>query len=150
MTADVALWWALHARSWDDGLLPPMGSPLLVHREGTTLEVWTEAELSAMHALFSIGRVFQRPDLSERALAAALWHMEHTQPDNATNHAWGVHVFLMCAARSGRPEGDLLAQTLVHNCCVGTGEPDVFSACLLAHAARELRAAVNTTPAARS
>lgn len=143
MMPDAALWWSLSAGDWQPSLLPDGGDPLLVHRPDTSLEVRTEAELAAMHALWSIGRLFKRPDLQQRALAAARVHVEHTQPDNATNHAWGVHVFLL-AARSGTPDGELFAQTLVHNCSIDTGQPDVFSSCLLTHAARELRLACST------
>ena len=147
--ADVRLWWSLHAGTFDDGaIVPGGGSPLVKHGEMTGIEVWTERELSAMHALWNAGRKFGRDDLARRAIGAALWHVEHMQPDNATNRAWGVHVFVMAAARTGTIEADLYAQTLVHNCTVGLGRPDVLSAWLLVDAARELRAVVQT-PIAR-
>ena len=54
--------------------------------------------------------------------------MDNIQPDNATNHPWAVHVFASLAVETGNFEFDLYAQSLLHNCIVGTGKPDAFSA----------------------
>ncbi|MCC5824089.1 MAG: hypothetical protein JJU44_12460 [Planctomycetes bacterium] len=57
------------------------------------------------------------------------------QPDNGTNHPWGIHVFVVLAARSedtGESGAALMhAQTLLHNCQVQQGKADRLSACIL-------------------
>lgn len=106
------------------------------------IESRTETELSAMHALYRIGIDRGDAGLVERALAAARWHVAELQPDNGTNHPWGIHVFVVLAARRGDPgeSGAALmhAQTLLHNCQVQQGRPDRLSACVLWDAARML------------
>lgn len=143
-SGDVALWRALHSRRWPTGVLQAsvggQACPLVQHRPSTSVEVWTESELCALHALWNCARVFDREDLRERALEAAKWHVSSTQPDNATNHAWATHVFAALACR-GHAEADLYAQTLIHNCCVGSGRPDRVSAIALRDGATELYAA---------
>lgn len=137
---DVRLWWNLHAERFDDACLAPGASaPLLTHRPGTVIEVWTESELSGLHALWHAAVRFGRDDLRRRALAAGAWHVETMQPDNATNRAWAVHVFAVLSAM-GSADADLYAQTLLHNCSVAQGKPDVLSAWLLMDSARALTA----------
>jgi hypothetical protein len=141
---DERLWWALHDASIDvDGLLAPENGPLLrFHDRRPGIEVWTEAELAGLHALWHLARVRGRQDWHARALLAAAWHVEHLQPDNATNHAWAIHVFVENAISSNSPDNaSLHAETLLHNCMVaGGGRPDRFSAHLLLDSATALRA----------
>ena len=102
---------------------------------GPAIEVWTETELAAVHAAWSLG-----PEWRTEARRAAAWLVDNIQPDNATNRPWGVHVFASLAHESGGAQYELYAQTLLHNCQVMTGRPDDFSAMILLHAARELQA----------
>jgi hypothetical protein len=145
LTGDVRLWWALHdpidgADCITSRLLSPGGTPPIVHhRQGTTIEVWTEVELAATHALVNAGGRFGNPAMIERAIAAARWHTEHMQPDNATNHAWGTHAFIL-AAMGGHADCEMYAQTLLHNCQISFGKPDLLSAYALLDSARELEA----------
>ncbi|GAB5495406.1 MAG: hypothetical protein Phyf2KO_04860 [Phycisphaerales bacterium] len=102
---------------------------------GPAIEVWTETELAAVHAAWSLGH-----DWRTEARRAAAWLVDNIQPDNATNRPWGVHVFVSLAHETGGAQYELYAQTLLHNCQVMTGRPDDFSAMILLHAARELQA----------
>ena len=102
---------------------------------GPAIEVWTETELAAVHAAWSLG-----PEWRAEARRAAAWLVDNIQPDNATNRPWGVHVFAMLAHETGGAQYELYAQTLLHNCQVMTGRPDDFSAMILLHAARVLQA----------
>jgi hypothetical protein len=102
------------------------------------IEVWTEIELSALHALWTWRR--DEP-VRQRCLSAAAWLLENVQPDNATQHPWAVHVFAVLGVDetfAARAEADQYAQTLLHACMVRTGRADRFSALVLEHAAREL------------
>ena len=100
------------------------------------IEVWTEVELSALHALWRVARLRRDPDLRARAVAAMRWHLEHTQPDNATNRPWALHAFL----REGSAEGEAYAGTLLHNALAHGGTPEALSAWILMDAAVELAA----------
>jgi hypothetical protein len=72
-------------------------------------------------------------------LAAARWHLDNTQPDNATNRPWGLHVFLL----EGSAEGRVYAETLLHNATAIRAQVTPVSAWILADAAAELRAVVS-------
>lgn len=139
---DAALWWALVDES-----MGPVGrwievaanGPLFRQDACRSIEVWTEMELAALHALSHHGR---RTDgvaaaaLSARIRRTVEWHVAHTQPDNATNHPWAVHVFVL----HGSPESRHFAETLVSNCMVLSGRPDALSAWILLDAAETLAA----------
>lgn len=118
---------------------------LLAERPGSSLsdagsfralEVWTECELSALHALARLVRM--RPTTARAARLDELcrWHLEHTQPDNATNRPWALHVF----ARSPAPESALYAETLLHNVLASDARHEPLSRWVLLDAARELAA----------
>ena len=121
-------WW--HAAAIAGEVHVPEGGPL-TERGRTPLEVWTETELSALHALWRLARVTDHTDWRARALACARWHVNETQPDNATNHPWAIHVFLMAG-----DDARLYAEGLLHACQVGL--LDRFSAIVLLDAATEL------------
>ncbi len=107
---------------------------------GNPIEVWTETELSGLHALWWHARADRSGGLMRVIDAAVEWHLEHTQPDNATNHPWAAHVFLLDWIKKGREESRMFAETLVHNCQVTYGRPDALSAWILldcAHAMAE-------------
>jgi hypothetical protein len=124
---------------------------LFPHRGRTPIEVWTETELSCLHALWWLARERARPDWADLLHHAATWHVQNLQPDNATNHPWAIHVFLLMsepaahanpsANSHANPDARLYAQTLAHNCQVSMGRPDLLSAHILADAADALDAA---------
>ncbi|MCL4197245.1 MAG: hypothetical protein KJZ69_07100 [Phycisphaerales bacterium] len=139
---DAALWWALVDES-----MGPVGrwievaanGPLFRQDACRSIEVWTEMELTALHALSHHAR---RADgdaaaaLSERVRRTVEWHVARTQPDNATNHPWAVHVFLL----HDTPESRHFAETLVSNCMVQSGRADALSAWILLDAAEAIDA----------
>lgn len=137
---DIALWHALWARADAplDMLVPGPAAPLIRHREGTTIEVWTEAELIALHALWHLAARRDDATLRDRCVQTALWHAESTQPDNATGHPWATHVFLKAGAETGDWRLNNYAATLIHNCQIAGGLPDRRSAVILLDAADAL------------
>lgn len=146
-TADVQLWWALlapiesaEADPWRH--ITVGNGPLLDGLDDVGIEARTEAELSALHALWN--HVVRTGDdaLRRRALTAVRWHLAEIQPDNATNRAWAVHAFATASLEFAGDEAltaRLHAQTLASNCQVSLGRPDRFSSLLLLDAARVLR-----------
>lgn len=118
-----------------DRLLAARAGSSLADAEGfLALEVWTECELSALHALSRLVRVDPTPARAARLEELRLWHLEHTQPDNATNRPWALHVF----ARAGDPESALYAETLLHNVRASDARSEPLSRWILLDAAREL------------
>ncbi len=111
------------------------------------LEVWTECELSGLQALVWISLHRQAKPLLARATDAAAWHLENTQPDNATNHPWGIPAFLCCAMmhESLAREAELYASTLLHNCLVTTGQPDALSQLVLRDARAQCHALLESS-----
>ncbi len=116
--------------------------PLLPDQHRGAIEVWTEAELAALHALDRIAMRERSQELAARVESAARWHLAEIQPDNATNRPWAIHVFARLGARGGEYEALLHAETMLHNCRVALGHADRFSACILEDAARALGAEV--------
>lgn len=101
------------------------------------IEVWTEAELSALHAFWwrawaGYGAAGKAVDA---VLSAARWHVAELQPDNATQRPWAAHVFALASEATGEPGLRLHAQALVHGSIVRTGRPDLISALILRDAA---------------
>lgn len=101
------------------------------------LEVWTESELGALHALARVVRLAPTPERVRRLEELRRWHLEHTQPDNATNRPWALHVFL----RSGEPESWLYAETLLHNVHASDARGEGLSRWILRDTLAELRLA---------
>lgn len=139
---DDRLWWAVH-EPWSPVAEYGAGvGPLDPGLAEIAIESRTETELSAMHALFRLGLDRGEAGMVERALDAARWQVAELQPDNGTNHPWGIHVFVSLAAREADAEvaGAALmhAQMLLHNCQVQQGRPDRLSACILWDAAATL------------
>lgn len=140
-TVDEHLWWSLHDESASPLQYIDDQSGSLTKREpDQPIEVWTEVELAALHALsHHLARTRsdeERTRIAARLRSAAEWHTAELQPDNATNHPWAVHVFATLGATN--PHAALHAQTLIHNATVATGRPDRFSAVLLLDAGRQL------------
>jgi hypothetical protein len=113
--------------------------PLLPRSMHATVEVWTTADLAAMHALSRLAVDRARPDWAARVRSARDWHLEHTQPDNATNRPWALHVYRLADI----PECLHYAETLLHNCLAIEGRPDALSALLLLDAAEALEEATS-------
>jgi hypothetical protein len=136
--------WSLVILADSSLLIPIDESPPLFSscRTQRALEVWTECELSALQALVWIALQRHDDEILTRTLDAARWHLEHTQPDNATNHPWGIPTFLLLASRQHdiARESELYASTLLHNSLVTSGTPDPLSQRILTDAARQLDA----------
>ena len=102
------------------------------------IEVWTETELSALHALSWLALMSASREVWARMMRAARWHVDHTQPDNATGHPWGLHVFLWLEREAPGMGARAYAETLLHNCQVGLGRVDLFGAYVLLDCARAI------------
>lgn len=104
------------------------------------IEVWTECELAAVHALSRLARHTDARIAAfsgDRVVEAVRWHLEHTQPDNATNRPWALHAFLLAEDGSGDPTA--YAETLLHNMSATEARNEPLSRWILADCARELR-----------
>jgi len=130
---------------------------LLASRDDLAIEVWTECELAVLHAGFrrlvelepdpdpdpdpatvppvTIGAARLARDLAD----AVAWHLEHTQPDNATTHPWGLHAIL----ELGRPTGEAIdhAGSMLHAMQAAAvmtpdGRPDPISRWIVADLVR--------------
>jgi hypothetical protein len=145
---DESLWMATVDPLIDAGavesLLEPEGP---IHRQTgeQAIELWTERELGALHALWRLAILRDHAPWRRRALDAASWHLEHTQPDNATNHPWSIPVFLDLWRTDPDPEIGIsarcYAETLLHNCQAQSARPDPLSALILRDAADGLEQA---------
>jgi hypothetical protein len=141
-SADEAWWLALVGAASAEVVVAylnddPTG-PLTRQPARTGVEVWTETELSALHAAAGLAAEGRAPEGAglARCAAAARWNIEHMQPDNATNHPWAVHVFAWLSVVEGNADAELYAQTLVHNSMVTLGRADVVSGLILRDAGR--------------
>ncbi len=129
---DASLWWLLHVPGSDSLRLVDGGKgPLFPRLHSQAIEMWTEAELSGLHALWWHAQ--HSVAIRARCLLAAEWLIAEIQPDNATNRPWSMHVFAEMAI-GGNGDAGMYAQTLMHNCMVG-GSVDRFSACVMWDAA---------------
>ena len=136
---EIGLWWALTDERVDiDAIIStPTNGSILPQNMFRAIEVWTDADLSALHALWWLAAKHDRPDWFARIEKARNWHIANTQPDNATNRPWALHVFLL----AGSAECNHYAQTLLHNCLTMNGRPDPLSAFILLDAARAIECA---------
>lgn len=156
------LLWAAHDHTIHPGGLlleapdladPRATGPLVYEQADSSIAIeWrTLDELTALHALWNLAvsntahhPATQRATWRERCLNAARWHIAELQPDNATNHPWGIAVFYELAwietDRSAAASAQFHAETLLHNCQVQQGRPDLVSAFILLDAANALAA----------
>lgn len=141
--ADATIWLAACAAPGDPAIAE--ADRLLAARPGDSLaasggyaalEVWTECELGALHALARFARRHPAASRGARLDDLVAWHLEHTQPDNATNRPWALHVFL----REGTSETRLYAETLLHNAAASDARHEPLTRWILLDSARELRA----------
>lgn len=167
--SDLRLWWALLDHSIDitpaltvapdnaaaDAPRPAIHQPPNTIR--TAIEVWTQTELAGLHAFWWHAHFRNNTSLRYRVRSSAAWLLEHIQPDNATNHPWAIHVFLIrslelaAEAPPAAAEYRLFAETLLHNSLLGpgsqsthtparmAGQPDRLGAWVLLDAANALR-----------
>jgi len=142
---DDALWLALTS---PEGPIPPLLAPERADAPAPLsdpvgmrgVEVWTETELSAMHALWWLARRSGDPERLRRLDLSATWMLEHMQPDNATNRPWAICVFLDLWRREDNHDASLYAQTLLHNAEIGADLDDPLVALILADNADALDA----------
>ena len=133
-SVDLRLWLEACRAAPSLDALPAGKGPLVVWDQRVAIEVWTEEELSGMHALARLARRTDSAPAQERLRSAVRWHIEHTQPDNGTNRPWALHAFLL----EGSPDAHAYAGTLLHNALALTGRPTPLSAWILMDAAAEL------------
>lgn len=146
---ELQLWQALHNDTDPLSLVAPATkhpTPLFPHLHHLAIELWTESELSGLHALSHFVAQSPNEQLRARMHSAALWLLDNIQPDNATQRPWAIHVFLHMAHDASLPESTrtsahMYAQTLLHNTMIPMGPqvPDIFSACILLDSATRLR-----------
>ena len=121
--------------------------PFFADPDSWSLEQETEKELAGLHAW---SWLIQREEHAEargtadpRFDAAAQWTLANIQPDNATNHPWAIHVYLARPTNPTNPthstNARMYAETMLHNCLVTTGQPDLVSALILWDAANWLK-----------
>ncbi len=137
---ELQLWQALCSHADPLTLVAPSTTtptPLLPHLHHLAIELWTESELSALHALSHFATP-QHQTVRARVHSAAAWLLDNIQPDNATQRPWAIHVFLIMAHDNTLPEStrshaQMYAETLLHNAMIPMGPqvPDIFSACIL-------------------
>ena len=96
-------------------------------------DVWSEAELAALHALSHGG-----PECRSRVNSAAEWILENLKATNTNNHPWAVHVFLTRAFETNVPEYRLFGETLLRNSVSLLGRPCRFAALIMLDSGRTL------------
>ena len=151
---DVRLWAALTEPTVDPlSLIDSPAGPIAPEAREEGIEVWTEIELASLQALWwhsspSRERMRSNRDaqlgepchlVRTRARSHARWLMAELQPDNGTNRPWALATFAELAA-GGDTDAALYAETLLHNCQVTLGKPDLLSTVLLLDASRLLAA----------
>lgn len=98
-----------------------------------SLDTWTYRELVGLHALARLALHRRNNGWAKRVEQVANFHLENTQPDNATNQPWGVFAFLWSSKTRGFAEQQLHDAT-TH----GGGKLLLLPAMLLADAADTL------------
>ncbi|HEV7301664.1 MAG TPA: hypothetical protein VGN72_20040 [Tepidisphaeraceae bacterium] len=95
------------------------------------LESWWYAELVLLHAVGTYAAETDAPAAYRAAERAAVYHLNETQPDHATNEPWAIFPFLLLS------ETRSLADQLLHN--ANMMPPDGVALLLLADALYCLR-----------
>lgn len=149
-TGEGTEWAAWHALLSGDAppeaLFDAFRPTLLARDDYTAIEVWTDAELCVMHALWFLARRDGDRRAAARLDTVRTWHLAHTQPDNATNRPWALHVFALGA----EPESQLYAQTLLHNAMALDARPTALAGLILASSAGAMRLSVLPSPSSRT
>lgn len=138
---DVLFWDAVHDAAqinWEPRISKTDG---LVDPANYAIEHRTLIELCALHALWHLA------SKSERINDLIDWHTRELQPDNGINRPWGFHAFIVRSIEAEdeetRRSAMLHAQTLVNNCCITLGQPDILSALILLDGTNALREFIN-------
>jgi hypothetical protein len=138
--------WRCVVNNEHDSLLGIKDKDGLVEPDAYAIEHRTLIELCALHALWHLAAEREDPELLKRVDMLIDWHTRELQPDNGINRPWGVHAFICRSVNatdeSTRLDAMLHAQTLVSNCCVTLGKPDILSAIILYDSAQALRLAL--------
>ncbi len=139
---DTKLWQALvlDEDTWRGDITEDGG---LVEPDAYAIEHRTLIELSALHALWHLNAQAKDPELNDRVDGLIDWHTRELQPDNGINRPWGAHAFICRSSEAAdvqtKLDAMLHAQTLVNNCCVTLGRPDILSSIILYDSAQALR-----------
>lgn len=129
-----------------EALFDPVRPTLMARDDYSAIEVWTDAELCVMHALWFLARRDGDRRAAARLDTVRTWHLAHTQPDNATNRPWALHVFALGA----EPESQLYAQTLLHNAMALDARPNSLAGLILASSAAAMRMPILPPPSAQA
>lgn len=143
---DERLWWRLCSGTQVTSDLHDLISPgptLTPPSDKMAIEHWTQVELCALHAVWTLNQLSPDPGTARRIRDAGVWIMHELQPDNAINRPWAIPVFVVLsmtlADESDRTMASMYAQTLLHNCSITMGRPDILSSCIMLHSADMLR-----------
>ena len=109
--------------------------PLHRRQDDEALNVWTCRELCGMHALANLALQRRNRPWARRLEQAALYHLEHTQPDYTTTQPWGVFAFLWPDRTETFAEQQIHGATMQGGSC-----PGPMASLLLADAAHSLLA----------
>lgn len=120
-------------RPGTDGALHPING-ITSSEQGRSLDAWTYRELCGLHALANLALLRRNQVWAGHVQRIALYHLEHTQPDNTTNQPWGVFGFLWS------PKTRTMGQQQLHDAMAhsGGGQINVMAGMLLADAAASL------------
>jgi len=137
---EIGLWWALADPEVEVEPLIQAATKgsLLPQDRYAAIEVWTDAELSALHALWNLAHTRRCERWRKRVEVVRGWHLDNIQPDNATLRPWALHVFLLGESA----ECIAYAETLLHNALAMTGKPTLLGAALLMDAACQIELAL--------
>ncbi len=145
---DEALWWTLSSDTEQISLPACSGASLSEQTDEMAIEHWTQIELCALHALWTMVALYPNKldtplqAVRSRIRSAGVWMMNEYQPDNAINRPWAIGVFVQLSltleSADERSTASMYAQTLLHNCSITLGRPDLLSACILKDASRTL------------
>ena len=119
---------------------PGTGGALHQRHEATSseqsrsLDAWTYRELCGLHALANLALLRRNQVWAKHVERIAMYHLEHTQPDNTTNQPWGVFGFLWSSKTR------TMGQQQIHDAMAhrGGGQINVMAGMLLADAAAAL------------
>lgn len=138
--AEHAVWERLRAGDAGGALAAVRGDGALL-TQGTfrAIEVWTDAELCALHALECLSRRAASASVTARCDQAMVLHFDQVQPDNGTNRPWALHAYVSFAARHHDARGAWMAESLLHSMLASQARTDSLSQWILAHSLRELR-----------
>lgn len=132
---DAQLWAALKTDADPLVIISTPEGPAAPEARELGIEVWTEIELASLQMLWWHAR--DNDAVRDRAVSLAQWLIAELQPDNGTNRPWAIAAFAELAC-DGDTDAAMYAETLLHNCQISMGKPDLLSTVLLLDASRAL------------